>query len=303
MQVTDYIKKYDLESGRFSTDSVVVDMAIDFITKIELEDKLETPYKQFKQACDELSNKYQHLKKYAPSLNGVQWNLFYAKVYSKIRGFLYEREALSSGTPDYKNAYDNSPEDCDFFLFILDEFTDLKESKYTFDYGCFLKIYPQVTDDEKIILEEYENLVGDETSADDRYELTLAKNQCLYLVERDDFDLNKVREILHGKTVSEIKERQQQRSEPETEKETQVAIPEQKEKEKGDDQQHIVHYTPDPQAAAIKTMLFDNLKNIQAGKMDVNRANSFNSTVQTYINMAKAQLEIEKFVSSKQRRK
>lgn len=316
MQTSDYIKKYDFESGRFNTDSLLVDMAIDFITKIELQDKFETPYKAFKLECDKINNKYINFKKYAPSLNGVHWNLFYAKTYSRLRNLFYQAEPLSNGTPDYKNAYENTPDDCDFFLWVMDESEELKESKYTIDYSCFLKIYPQVTDDEKVILEEYENMIGDETSEDDRYEYTLAKNQCLYLLNRGDFDLEKAREILHGKHVTELKSKQPEPiPEPKAEPKREATLPAQREPEQveaneeddnipaNQEKMHVVTYTPDPQSSAIKAMLFDNLKAIQQGKMDVNRANSFNSTVQTYINMSKAQLEIEKFVQSKQRKK
>ncbi len=310
MQVSDYIKKYDFESGRFNTDSLLVDMAIEFITKVELEKKFETPYKSFKLFCDQINNKYLNFKKYAPSLNGVHWNLFYAKTYSRLRNLFYQAEALPNGTPDYKNAYENTEDDCDFFLWVLDESQEMKESKYLVDYSCFLKIFPQVTDDEKVILEEFENLIGDETSDDDRYEYTLAKNQCLYLINREDFDLDKVREILHGEKVSEIKTRQpvhEQKVEssnlPAHKDPENVYADEEENLPANQEKQHVVTYTPDPQAAAIKAMLFDNLKAIQKGQMDVNRANSFNATVQTYINMSKAQLEIEKFVQSKQRKK
>lgn len=292
-----YIEKYDLQGGRVNTESLVADLGIEFITRVELADKFETPYKEFKAICDDIRLKYDALKQHGPSLNGVQWNLFYATIFSKIRDMLFESEPLDNGMPNFKNVYKNKPEDGDFFLFFIDEYSEFIAKKYIPDYRCFLPICPQVTNESEFLIEEYTNLVGEETTEDDLYALTFAKNQCLYLIERDDFNINQVREKLHGKQVREIVARKEEKAkeEPETEN-----LPANTEKQ---EQQHVVTYTKDAQSEAIKAMLLDNLKAIQKGSLPVDRANAFNSTVQTFINMSKAQLEVAKYMKSLNREK
>jgi hypothetical protein len=265
MYAKDLIKKYNLNSAKIlNEDSICIDFFIKLITLIELNDKFNIDYDKFNFLIVKLKEDYDELTK-------INSNLFSRKFWDKINteyinlvknDLFYE---YNENKLVITNNHENTPNDCDFFIHYLDEFNFLLEKDYISD-NKWTNVIDVDVFNELDIIKNYEE-IKEVSEEKDYYLLTIAKNTGLFVINKE----------LNKKPVKAYKE------------------PEEKIINKQQENSKMIIYQPPSEIALIKEMLIENLKNIKDGNMPVVNANAFNNTVQTFINMSKAELEFCKF--------
>jgi hypothetical protein len=263
-----YKKKYYLDNAVvLNTESLLIDWTIEAITRIELVKKFETPITEFERISGEMEATYKAMN--YKVINLTLWNIFKTKFLYYIQGLLYKNSECN---------YDNEGSDADFFLFFIDEWNAFVKKPYIHENISF-DCLDCDTKEETAIIESYKAIIKG-AGSESLYELTLAKNRALYMINNT------------SKLFFEEKP-----AKPKTDETTSNLPVSKKHVPKTNDNPDNpeINWVPDPNVTKIKEMLISNMEKITKGEMKAEDCNAFNSSVQTFINMSKQELEIQKF--------
>lgn len=266
-----YLKKYNFEDRNLPTDSFLVDLAIEVITAIELKNKFDTPIEDFVKIRKEIETFYFSFK-----LERTLFNVFVTKFLNHIESLLYE------GT---ENKYENDETGGDFFLFFIDEWNAFKKRAYVHEETSFDVIDCDERTD-NAITDAFADML--DQSPEDKYALTIAKNRCLYMVNND--RKAAPMETAPAETINIDKPKKETPAKPEPQKP--------KEPKNPPPPPATVEFKTDERVIKIKDLLLDNLEKLKDNKLSPEQAQAINSTVQTFINLSKQELETMKFAKT-----
>jgi hypothetical protein len=283
MNVKGYTKKY---LNDFNKESFLIDLCLEGITRIELAGKFEIPFKTFSGILDELSVLYKEVGKNINHEDVILWNIFKTEYWEQIKNKLFYKYDEGNKVIWTNNLENRVDDDCDFLIFWVDEWHELFRKEYVHDVKCFDILDCEFFNEIEVI-KAYQSIVEEsKANADGLFIFTLSKNRALFIINHEPPKTQK-----EGIKVNPPKP-------PVSDNLPKPKSQDDKPLHPGLSTAKVVLSDTDPHISTIKDMLIENLKAIKDGKINVDQANAFNATVQTFINMSKTQLEYLKFLNN-----